>query len=124
MKSGEWHSSDAPAPDPDLSFEEVLFFLRYIRSMEADWETVFSALQIEPLRLCYEDLVTDQPAVLERIRRHLNVNGRLPRQKSSPFIEPSARGTIPAGYRGCVMNLRPEFEGMASPRGFEPLLSP
>jgi LPS sulfotransferase NodH len=77
VKTNEWHSSDAPAPDPDLSFEDVLFYLRYIRSMAADWETVFSALQINPLHLYYEDLITDPSGTFERIRQHLDVQWKI-----------------------------------------------
>jgi LPS sulfotransferase NodH len=77
VKTNEWHSSDAPSPDPNLSFEDVLFYLRYLRSMEADWETVFSALQIRPLHLYYEDLVTDPSRAVEQIRQHLDVQWKI-----------------------------------------------
>lgn len=77
VKTNEWHSFQAHAPDPNLSFEDVVFYLRYINSMEGDWETVFSALQIEPLRLYYEDLVTDPSSAFERIRQHLDVQWKI-----------------------------------------------
>jgi trehalose 2-sulfotransferase len=77
VKTNEWHSSDAPAPDPDLSFEDVLFYLRYLRTMEADWETVFSALQLDPLHLYYEDLITEPASAFERIRQHLDVQWKI-----------------------------------------------
>jgi trehalose 2-sulfotransferase len=73
VKTNEWHSRDAPVPDPDLMFEDVLSYLRYLRQMEADWETVFSALQIRPLRLYYEDLIADPAGVFEQTRECLEV---------------------------------------------------
>lgn len=73
VKTNEWHSINAPAPDPELSMTDIAANIRYLRGMEADWETVFTVLQIEPLRLCYEDLVADPGSVFERIRQHLDV---------------------------------------------------
>jgi hypothetical protein len=73
VKTNEWHSSDDPVPDPDLTFDEVVSSLHHIHTMEADWETIFTVLQVEPLRLCYEDLIADRSGEFERIRRHLGV---------------------------------------------------
>jgi len=77
VKTNEWHSHDAPAADPDLTVEDVLSSVRYLRAMEADWETVFTALQITPLRLYYEDLVADPAVLFERIRQYLGVQWKI-----------------------------------------------
>jgi hypothetical protein len=77
VKTNEWHSFDAPVPDPDLTFEDVLHNLHYLRTMEADWETVFTALKLKPLRLYYEDLVEDRSRVFENMRRHLGIRWRV-----------------------------------------------
>jgi LPS sulfotransferase NodH len=77
IKTNEWHTRDAPVPDPDLMFEDVLFYLRYLHEMEADWETIFSALQIAPLRLYYEDLVADPAGAFEKTRQYLDVEWKV-----------------------------------------------
>jgi trehalose 2-sulfotransferase len=77
VKTNEWHSHDVSVPDPDLTIEDVLGYLRYLRTMERDWETVFTALQLAPLRLSYEDLVTDPAGVFERIRQFLDVQWKV-----------------------------------------------
>jgi hypothetical protein len=106
IKTNEWHSSDPVMRDPDLSFEEVLYFLRYLRTMEADWETVFSALQLDPLRLCYEDLIDDRQRVFEQIREHLGVQW-----KTDPCHIISAHESISARHdRGWLRRLYSQFE--------------
>jgi len=106
VKTNEWHSFHGHTPDPNLSFEDVVFHLRYISSMEADWETVFSALQIEPLRLYYEDLVTDPSSVFERIRQHLDVQWKI----SPPDIVSVHRPLSERHDPGWTRRLRDQFE--------------
>jgi trehalose 2-sulfotransferase len=77
VKTNEWHSHDKPAPDPELSIESVLSFLRYLRKMEADWETVFTALQLKPLRVCYEDLVANAAGIFGQIGQYLDVQWKV-----------------------------------------------
>jgi LPS sulfotransferase NodH len=77
VSTHEWHSHDTHVPDPDLSLEDVLYHLHYIRKMEADWELVFTALQIEPLRLYYEDLISDRAALFKSLRCYLNVQWKV-----------------------------------------------
>jgi len=114
VKTNEWHSHDAPAPDPDLSFEDVLSRLRYLRAMEADWETVFTALRLAPLRLCYEDLLADPAGLFEKIREYLDIQWK---------VDPA--GIVPA-YQSLtgrhdprwIQNLRAQFDVLpgASPK--------
>ena len=77
VKTNEWHSHDAPAPDPELIIDEVLGYVRYLRTMESDWETVFTTLGIAPLRLYYEDLVSGAASVFERTRQYLDVQWKV-----------------------------------------------
>jgi hypothetical protein len=77
VKTNEWHSHDAPAPNPDLPIDEVLHYVGYLHAMESDWETVFNALQVAPLRLYYEDLVSDPASVFEKTRQYLGVQWNL-----------------------------------------------
>jgi LPS sulfotransferase NodH len=77
VKTREWHSHDAPVTDPELTLAEIVSHFHYIREMEADWETVFTALQVAPLRLCYEDLIAEPVAVFEQVRQYLDVNWRV-----------------------------------------------
>jgi LPS sulfotransferase NodH len=74
VKTNEWHSHDAPVADPELTLAEIVSQFRYIRQMEADWETVFTALRVAPLRLCYEDLIAEPALIFEQVRQYLNVN--------------------------------------------------
>lgn len=73
IKTKEFHSYDKPVADPDLTVEDVVEQIRYLRAMEADWETVFTALEVTPLRLTYEELVSEPAAVYEKIREFLDV---------------------------------------------------
>lgn len=77
VKTNEWHSHDTPAPDPELIIDEVLGYVRYLRTMESDWETVFTTLGIAPLRLYYEDLVSGAASVFERTRQYLDVQWKV-----------------------------------------------
>jgi len=77
VKTNEWHSHDAPAPDPELIIDEVLGYVRYLRAMESDWETVFTTLGIAPLRLYYEDLVSGAASVFDRTRQYLDVQWKV-----------------------------------------------
>lgn len=105
VKTNEWHSYDAPVPDPNLSVEDVLYHLRYLSAMEADWETVFAALRLQPLRLYYEDLVHDRPGAFEKIRPFLNV-----RWKTDPVDIVSARECISRRHDPrSIRNLRDQF---------------
>jgi LPS sulfotransferase NodH len=76
-KTNEWHSHDAPAPDPDLAITDVVSQLHYLRTMEAEWEIVFAALRLAPLRLYYEDLISDRSGVLEKVRQYLDVQWKI-----------------------------------------------
>jgi LPS sulfotransferase NodH len=77
VKTNEWHSHDQPVPDPELRLEEIVSNLRYIREMEADWETVFSALRVAPLRLYYEDLIAGPALVFEQVRQYLDLRWKI-----------------------------------------------
>ena len=92
VKTNEWHSHDTSVPDPELTLEDIVGKLRYIQEMQADWETVFTTLRIRPLRLYYEDLVTEPLLVFEEIRQYLNVEWRVdPADVVSKYQSVSAR---------------------------------
>jgi hypothetical protein len=109
VKTNEWHSHDAPVPDPDLTIEEVLGYVRYLREMESDWETVFTALRIAPLRLSYEDLVADSGSIFERTRQYLGVQWKVdPTGIVSPY-KPIRERHDPSW----IQTLRAQFEALA-----------
>ncbi len=88
VRTNQWHSSDPWVADPELTFREILERLHYIRTMESDWETVFTALGVKPLRLVYEEVVANQVETFERIRTHLDVEWRVPPAQITSTYEP------------------------------------
>jgi LPS sulfotransferase NodH len=89
---------DAPVPDPGFT----------LRTMEADWETVFTALQIAPLRLYYEDLVTNPAGLFEKIRQYLDVQWGV-----DPISIVSAYQCISDRHDPkWIQNLRAQFEAL------------
>jgi LPS sulfotransferase NodH len=87
-ESGVWHrqpsgdlyrSSGEGNQDPPFDEARILLKLEELVQMQQRWERTFALYSIEPLRICYEDVVADASAVVERIAGHVGVDwsGRL-----------------------------------------------
>ena len=81
-KSGKWHN--VIGPRLDVSDEEVWQMIHYIVRYEQRIEKWYSKRGICPLRLAYEDIISDTDAVIIRILSNLSRRGEIPEYSSPP----------------------------------------
>jgi LPS sulfotransferase NodH len=73
VQTNAYNSDMQPAKEPIYNFYQILQCVREVRVDAKGWETYFHQRGIEPLRVIYEDLVTDQMDTLERVLEFLEI---------------------------------------------------
>lgn len=72
-QTGKWHSTTKHGKPAayDLNFIDAM--LARIHAHEQAWESIFSALKVEPLRIDYEDFVSDGIGAMTKIFSHCEI---------------------------------------------------
>ncbi len=74
--SKQWYSyQDAPE---SLTYDEkhIAFCLKTIRKSNARWQEWFEELELNPIHLTFEDLLSDPQYEMERVAQHLKIENR------------------------------------------------
>ncbi len=72
-QTNSYNSDMQPARDPVYNYYQILQCIREVRVDAKGWETYFQQRRIEPLRVLYEDFVTDQLGTLRQIFDFLEI---------------------------------------------------
>ena len=73
-QTDSYNSDMKPAKAPVYNFYQILQCTREVRVQTKGWMTYFHQKGIEPLKVIYEDLVTDQGGTLKRVLEFLEIN--------------------------------------------------
>jgi LPS sulfotransferase NodH len=73
LQTNSFNSDMSPAKIPAYNFYQISQCIREVRVDAKGWETYFQQRRIEPLRIIYEDFVTDQLGTLRRIFEFLEI---------------------------------------------------
>jgi trehalose 2-sulfotransferase len=75
IKTDAWSSMSAsPKSDCEYDAGAILFQMRRLANMMAQWEFVFASLGIAPMRLTYEEIEADPRSVLARLASYVGVD--------------------------------------------------
>src|SRR5688500_2497602 len=72
-QTGYWHDGDAVSGEPRLDLGQVDVLVNTIREHDAAWRSWFTAQEVEPFVVTYEDLVADPRHAVHRILSSVGV---------------------------------------------------
>ena len=71
--TGVWISKNEPHAEPRFDFDRIHATVGQLSEMMTQWETLFAAHGIQPLRVSYEAINSDVDAVIARIADYLGI---------------------------------------------------
>jgi LPS sulfotransferase NodH len=74
LQTWRWISHDAEEREPQYSADQIHGALMKLAISEARWKAYFARNDIEPLEVCYEDLLGNEEAVLREIARRVGLD--------------------------------------------------
>jgi LPS sulfotransferase NodH len=90
VQTDSYNSDMRPAKAPIYNFYQIMQCIREVRVDAKGWETYFHQRGIEPYRVIYEDMVTDQIGTLRRILEFLEIAIPTGFQISTPHLKRQA----------------------------------
>ena len=87
LLSGIWRKEQEPddRPEPEYSSEAVSRAARLVEQQEGAWQAMCRDLRIDPLEICYEDVLADPEGAIGTVADYLGVR-----------IDPAATVAVPA----------------------------
>jgi len=73
FETGRWSSLDGSSGEADYDLQAIRERMIFLADMMTHWERFFSVQGIEPLRLVYEDIVSNPESAVQAIARHIGV---------------------------------------------------
>ncbi len=73
VQTNSYNSDMHAVRDPIYNYYQILQCIREIRVDAKGWETYFHERRLEPLRIIYEDFVTEQESTLRRVFEFLEI---------------------------------------------------
>lgn len=73
METGLWFAGFPRHQEVEYDFQKLLRCYRWAKQQDLQWEKLFSLTGAEPLRLTYEDVVSDPVSAIDRVCTYLNV---------------------------------------------------